>query len=211
MGQSSEVQKTLTNTFITVGLMVGITGVVSYFSLGLQLGLMTYLACFVASFALIFATRKFSTGPIGLVMLAAFAGFQGVTLGPLLTHYLAMTNGTSIISTAAGLTAAGTFACAMYAISSRRDFSRMGGFLMAGTVVLIVASLISMFFPVPLVQVTISAVGALLFMGWLLYEVGAIVNGDETNYINASLGIFLSVLNLFISLLRIVGFLQNDD
>ena len=191
--------------------MVGITGIASYFSLGLKMGLMAYLACFVASIGLIFATRKFSTGPIGLLMLAIFAGLQGVTLGPLLTHYLAMSNGSGIIATAAGLTAVGTFACAMYAITSKKDFSRMGGFLMAGTVVLIVASLISMFFPVPLVQVTISAVGALLFMGWLLYDVGAIVSGEETNYINASLGIFLDVLNLFINLLRIVGFLPSSD
>lgn len=209
--QSSATQKTLTNTFVTVGAMLAILGAVSVSSLGLHLGIGASLACFVASIGLIFATRKFSGGALGLLMLALFAGLQGITLGPLLTHYLALKGGAGMVGTAAGLTAIGTFACAGYAITSKKDFSRMGGFLLAGTIVLVVASIISVFFPVPLLSVALGAVGALLFLGWLLYDVGAIVSGQETNYINASLGIFLDILNLFTSLLRIMGFWPSGD
>ncbi len=208
---SPAIQKTLANTFWTVGGMLAILAVSSVASMGLKLGLGMTLGLLAVSIGLIFATNAYKNSPFGLVLIAAFAGLQGVVLGPLLTHYLAMANGAFIVGSAAAMTALATFTCATYAITSRRSFSQFRGFLLGGTIVLIVASLISMFFPIPLLHVTISAVGALLFLGWLLYDVSSIVTGEETNYITASLGIFLDILNLFVHLLRIMGFLSSDD
>lgn len=208
---SASVNKTLSNTFFTVGAMMALTGVASVFTMGMQLSLWAYLGCFIASIALIFATHAFRNSGFGLVLLAGFSALQGVTLGPLLTHYLAMPNGASLVASAAGMTALATFGCAAYAITTRRDFSRWRGFLFAGLVVLILASLVGLFVNLPALHLTLSVVSAVLFTGWLLYDVGSIVNGQETNYITASLGIYLDVLNIFISLLRIFGFLPGGD
>lgn len=207
---SDAVRKTLANTFWTVGAMLAITGVASLFTMDMKLGLMAHLGLFAASLALLFATNAFRDSGFGLVLLAAFAGIQGVTLGPLLSHYLAMKGGASVVSLAAGLTALATFACATYASVSRRDFSRWGSFLTVGTLLLLVALIVGIFVPIPALHLTISAIGALLFTAWLLYDIGAIVNGQQTNYISAAIGIYLDILNLFLHLLRLLGILSND-
>jgi modulator of FtsH protease len=124
---------------------------------------------------------------------------------------LSVPGGASIVTNAALLTALATFACAAYAIKSKRDFSRMRGFLMAATLVLIVASLLAIFLKIPGLQVAISAVTAVIFLGWLLHDVGEVVSGAETNYISAALGIYLDVLNIFVSLLNILGVIPGGD
>lgn len=204
-GLSQEVTKTLTNTFMTVGAMLMLTALASYFSLELKLGLGVTLALFAGSIGLIFAANALRNSGYGLAILALFAVIQGIVLGPVMGHYISLKNGTSILLMTTALTALATFSVAGYAIISRKDFSQMRGFLMGGLIVLIVASLIGMFFTVPGLSLTLAALGSVLFMGWLLYDVGSIVTGQETNYISASLSIFLDILNLFTSLLRLVG------
>lgn len=208
---AGSIQKTLFNTFVTVGGMTALTGVAAFACLGLKLGLGMTLGLFVASLVVLFATLAFRNSGFGLVLLGLFSALQGVTLGPVLNRYLHLSNGTGIVATAAGLTALATFACAAYAITSRRDFSQWFGFLFAGLIVVVVASLVALFIPIPGLHLTIAAVSALLFLGWLLYDVGAIVQGQETNYIVASLNIYLDVLNLFLNLLQLFGALGSDD
>lgn len=207
---SPAVSKTLTNTFVTVGAMVALTAVTSIASVGVRLSMVAYLVMFAASIGLIFATRALRNSAWGLLALAAFAALQGVVLGPLLAHYLGLRSGGSVIATSLVLTSGATFGCAGYAIASRRDFSQLRGMLFGGLLVLVLASLVGLFFPMPGMQLALAAFGALLFVGYLLLDVGDIVSGLETNYISASLGIFLDVLNLFLSILRLLGIVGDD-
>lgn len=208
---SPAIQKTLTQTFWTVGVMLALTSIASFFALGLKLSGVAMVVLFVVSLGLLWATSKYRNSGIGLVLLAAFALLQGVIMGPILNHYLSLSGGVNLVLTAAGLTATATFACAGYAIVSRRDFSRMGSFLFAATIVLVVAMIVAIFIKIPMLTVILSAVMAVLFLLWLLYDVGQIVNGTETSYISASIGIFLDIVNLFTSILRILGFIGGDD
>ncbi len=210
MGLSASVNKTLTNTFIAVGGMWVITAVASMATLSWKPGLAAMLGLFVLSLVLVVATVKLRDSGWGLALLAAFAGVQGAVLGPLLNHYLSMRNGTEVVGTAALLTAGATFACAAYAISTRKDFSQWFGFLFGGLIVVILASLVTLFFPMPALSLTISAVSAVLFLGWMLYDVSEVVQGRETSYISAALGIYLDMLNFFLSVLRLLGYVNDD-
>lgn len=208
---SGSIRKTLFNTFATVGSMLAMTAVASYFAVGVQLSFWMSLLIFAVGIGLIFAIQAFRNSGVGLVLLAAFSVLMGITLAPMITLHLAMPNGAMLVANAAGLTAVATFACALYAISSKRDFSRIGAFLFAGTIVLLVAMLVSMFVQVPALHLTVSAVGVLLFTGWLLHDMSKIVTGKETNYISASIGVYLDILNMFTHLLRLLGLLPKSD
>lgn len=208
---SEGVRKTLFNTFVSVGAMMAITAVVGAASLSLQLGLGAVLGLFAASLVLIFAINYARNSPFGLVLLAAFSGLQGVSMGPVLNHYLNMQGGSGIVASAAGLTALAAFGCAVYAIQSKRDFSRWRGFLFASTLVLLVAMLAAIFIPIPALHIALSAATAVLFTAWLMFDIGAILNGQETNYVSAALSIYLDLLNIFMSLLRLLGVMSSDD
>lgn len=210
-GFSPAISKTLTNTFIAVGGMLAITAVTAFFSLGIQLGLVAFIGLVVAMFGLVIALRWTAKGPMGLVVLAGLSGVMGVLMGPVLTRYLAMPNGASLVATAAGLTAVTTFTCAMVAATSKRDFSKMRSFLIAGLVALLIASVVGIFVQIPALHLTISVIGAMLFTAWLLYDVQAVIRGTETNYINAACGIYLDVINIFNYLLSILGFTSSRD
>lgn len=208
---SDAVRNTLFNTFATVGGMLALTAVASYFAVGIQISFMMMLLIFAVSIGLIFAIQAFRNSGVGLVLLAAFSVLMGVTLAPMITQHLAMPHGAMLVANAAGLTAVATFACALYAISSKRDFSRIGAFLFAGTIVLLVAMIVGMFVQVPALHLTLSAIGVLLFTGWLLHDVSKIVTGQETNYISASIGVYLDIVNMFSHLLRLLGLLPKSD
>lgn len=207
----ASIRKTLTNTFLAIGCMWLITAIGSYATLNMRLGIGGALGGLVVSIALIFAVRKFQDSAVGLGLLGLFALIQGLVLGPVMNHYLSLKNGPQLVMMAAGMTTLATFACAAYCTTTRKSFSKLGGFLFAGLIVLLVASLIAMFFPTPAVQLTISVLSCLLFTAFMLYDISNVVNGQETNYISAALGIYLDMLNMFTSLLRILGVINSDD
>jgi len=205
------IRKTLSNTLITVGAMWLITAVVGFMTRDAQIGGGLMLGLFVASLVTIFAVHKFRNSPVGLGLLALFAALSGASLGPILARYAGMAGGTQMIATAAALTAAATFGCAMYAITSRRSFSHLGGFLFAAILVFLVASIIAVFVQSSILSLGLSVVGSLLFTVFLLYDISEVVTGQETNYISASLSIFLDMFNLFMNLLRFLGLVGSDD
>lgn len=137
-----------------------------------------------------------------------FTALSGLGLGPTLTHYINMPGGSSTVLTAAVITTAVTLALTAYVHKTGKDFSRMGGFLFAGLIVVILASIAALF--VPAMQAGVSAVAALLFSGFILYDTSRLVRGEEDNYVMAAVSMYLNVLNLFLSVLQLLGFSSND-
>jgi modulator of FtsH protease len=161
-------------------------------------------------FGLLFLVNKYRDRGLGVAFVFALTGFMGYTLGPIISHYLNMPNGAQTVMTAMGGTAAIFLGLSAYALVSKRDLSFMGGFLTVGVLVAFLAGLAAIFFKIPALSLTVSAVFVLLMSGMILYETNNIVRGGETNYVMATLSLFVSIFNLFTSLLHLLGFANND-
>jgi len=160
-------------------------------------------------FAAIAANRNSS---VGVVILLGLTFLLGMLLGPILQHALHLSNGAQIVGLAAGGTGIILMTLAGIATTTKKDFSFMGKFLMVGIVLMIVASLANIFLQIPAMALAMSAVGVILFSGFILYDVSRIVNGGETNYVMATLGLYLSIYNLFTSLLQLLmGLMGSND
>ena len=157
-----------------------------------------------------FVLPKFANSPKGILVVFAVTGLLGIGLGPMLNHYLATSNGPTMVATALGGTGAIFLGLSGYAIVSKRDFTFMGGFLFAGFMVVILAMLANLFLQMPALQIVLSAAIILLMSGFILFDTSRIINGGETNYINATVGLFLSIYNIFQSLLLLLG-MGGDD
>lgn len=159
----------------------------------------------IGYFGLLFAVHKLQNSGWALPAVFALTGFMGYTLGPLLAHTLALPGGAGTIVAALAATGATFVGLSAYVLTTRRDFSFMGGFLFAGMVIAIVLALVAYFFTMPALALAVSAMVALLSVGLILFETSRIVNGGETNYVLATVGLFVSAFNLFTSLLSLFG------
>jgi modulator of FtsH protease len=166
--------------------------------------IMTPLLMFAAMLGMLFVVTRLRNSGWGVVALFGFTFIAGVFLTPILTVAAGFRNGGQLVALAGGMTAAIFFAMAAVATITKRDFSFMGKFLFIGMVLLIVASIANLFFQVPAVSVAISAIAVMIFSAYLLYDLSNIIRGGETNYIMATLGLFLSLYNIFISLLNLL-------
>jgi len=146
----------------------------------------------------------------GLPVVFGITGLMGLGLGPILNTYLAMSNGSEIVGTAMGGTGIIFLGLSGYALTSKRDFSFMGGFLMTGMLVVLLAALANIFINIPALQLAISAVVILIMSGFILYDTSRMVHGGETNYIMATIGLYLSIYNIFVHLLILLG-ISGDD
>ena len=162
-------------------------------------------------FGLLFLTAKFRDSALGLAFVFALTGFMGYTLGPILNAYLALPNGGQVVMTAMGATGAIFLGLSGYALTSRRDFSFMGGFLMVGIVVAFLGGLGAVFLEMPGLSLAVSAMFVLLMAGLILYETSNIIHGGETNYIMATVTLYVSIYNLFTSLLHLLGVMGSQD
>jgi len=157
-----------------------------------------------------YLTQKTRDSSLGLVFTFLFTGFVGYTLGPILNAYIGAGLGFAIIP-ALGGTALTFMACSAYALTTKRDLSFLGGILMAGCVVAVVCMLASFFLQMPVLYLTISGLFVLISTGTILLGTQSIIRGGETNYISATLTLYISIYNLFLSLLQIFGVLGSDD
>ncbi|MHB0926812.1 MAG: Bax inhibitor-1/YccA family protein, partial [Gallionellaceae bacterium] len=166
--------------------------------------IMSSLLMFGAMMGMMFAVSALRNSVWGIAALFGFTLVAGVFLGPILQVALHLKNGAQLIGMAAGGTGIIFFSLATIATVTKKDFSFMGKFLFIGLILLIVASLANVFFQIPALSLTISAIGVLIFSAYILFDVSRIVHGGETNYVMATLGLFLSIYNLFISLLQLL-------
>ena len=162
-------------------------------------------------FGLLFLTTKFRNRDLGIVFVFALTGFMGYTLGPILNAYLTLPNGGQIVMLAMGATAAIFLGLSTYVRASGKDFSFMGGFLLAGIVVAFLAGLGAIFLQMPALSLAVSATFVMLMAGLILYQTSNIINGGETNYIMATVTLYVAIFNLFTSLLHLLGFMSGDD
>jgi modulator of FtsH protease len=147
----------------------------------------------------------------GLVSVFALTGFMGLTLGPILSMYLSIPNGDQIVMTAMGGTGVIFLGLSGYALTTRKDFSFLGGFLMVGILVAFLAGIASLFFSMPGLSLAVSAMFVLLMSGLILYQTSQIIHGGETNYIMATVTLYISIYNLFVSLLQLLGAFGGNE
>ena len=203
--------KVLRNTYSLLSMTLLFSALTAGTSMALNLPHPGIILTLAGYFGLLFATAKFRNSSMGLVFVFALTGFMGYTLGPILNSYLGMANGGQIVMTAMAMTGAIFLGLSGYALVTRKDFSFMGSFLMVGIIVGFLAGLAAVFFSMPALSLTVSAVFVLLMSGLILYETSNIIHGGETNYIMATASLFLSILNIFSSLLHLLGALGGDD
>lgn len=202
--------RVLRNTYMLLALTLGFSAITAGTAAALQLPHPGILITLAGYFGLLFLVNKYRDRGLGVALVFALTGFMGYTLGPVISHYLNMPNGTQTVMMAMGGTAAIFMGLSAYALVTKRDLSFMGGFLTVGILVAFLAGLAALFFQIPALSLTVSAVFVLLMSGLILYETNNIVRGGETNYVMATVTLFVSIFNLFTSLLHLLGFAGND-
>ena len=205
-----EQNKVLRNTYMMLALTMIPTIIGAFVGLSVSLSFMAQhpimapLLMFGLMMGMLFAVSALRNSVWGIAMLLGFTFVAGVFLGPILQHALHLRNGAQLIGLAAGGTGLIFFSLATIATVSKKDFSFMGKFLFIGVILLVVASLANIFFAIPALSLTISAIAVLLFSAYILYDVSRIVNGGETNYVMATMGLYLSIYNIFVHLLSLL-------
>ncbi|KZN32489.1 Bax inhibitor-1/YccA family protein [Pseudoalteromonas luteoviolacea] len=207
---TTETNKVLKSTYFLLAMTLAFSAITAAISMTMALPRFTGMICSLVAMGLIFVIHKKanSSSAIGLVFL--FTGILGFGLGPLLNAYLNLPNGGLLIAQALGSTALIFFGLSAYALTTKKDFSFMGGFLTIGILVTFGVSIVNIFIGSPMVFIAINAVFVLLMSAMILFETSKIVNGGETNYILATVGLYVAIYNLFTSLLMLLG-MSNDD
>ncbi|MFD2228627.1 Bax inhibitor-1/YccA family protein [Alkalimarinus sediminis] len=198
----------LRNTYMLLGLTIAFSAVVAFFSMNMPRP--GFLITLVGFYGLFFLTAKLRNSPWGLASTFALTGFMGYTLGPLIGMF-AGAGAMGIVTDALGLTALVFFGLSAYALISKKDFSFLSGFLMAGFVVLVGAMLLSLFTDISGLHLAISCGFVLFSSAAILYETGNIIHGGERNYIMATISLYVSIYNIFVSLLSILSSFNGDD
>lgn len=210
-----ETAKVLRNTYALLAMTVLFSAVTAGIALALGMGRGMGLICSIAAIVLVwFVLPRTANSAKGIGVVFAFTGLLGASLGPMLNYYISAGSG-QVVMQALGTTALIFFALSAYVLTTRKDFSFMGGFLFVGLIAVLVCALgmvIAGFFGIymPLASVVLSGVVALLFSGFILYDTSRIIHGGETNYLMATTALYLDILNLFTSLLHIFGFASDD-
>lgn len=199
--------KVLRSTYALLSVTLIFSALMAAVSTFLNIGYGASMACSVGALVLIwFVLPRTAESAAGIAVVFAFTGLLGFGLGPILNHYLHMANGPEMIATSMGGTAIIFLGLSGYALTTQRDFSFLGGFLFAGILVVLLASFAGIFLQMPGLWLAINAAVIMIFSGFILFDTSRIVNGGETNYILATTSIYLSIYNIFISLLRLLGF-----
>ena len=200
------------NTYSLLALTLLFSGLTAGLSMLLAVPPMAYLFCIGGALVLVwFVLPKAARSANGLWVVFGITGLLGFGLGPILSIYLALPNGSSVVMTALGGTGVIFLALSGYALTTRRDFSFLGGFLFTGFIVVLVAIIANLFLQIPVLSLVISAVVILIMSGFILFDTSRMVNGGETNYILATVSLYLSIFNIFIHLLHLLGIASGDD
>lgn len=203
--------KVLKNTYMLLSMTLLFSAFTAGISMAMGLPHGAALVLMLVGFGLLFVVHKMADTSKGLLAIFAFTGVMGASIGPMLNHYMSMPGGPSLVMQALGGTAVVFFGLSAYALTTRKDFSFMGGFLMVGLLVAVVAMIANIFLAIPALSLTISAAVVMIMSGLILFDTSRIINGGETNYIRATVGLYLSIYNLFIHMLHLLTAFGGDD
>jgi modulator of FtsH protease len=204
--------KLIKNTYMLLSLTLLFSALTAGMSMVLNLPHPGMIITLVGYFGLLWATNKFANSGWGLLFVFLLTGFMGLTLGPIISAYIqAFSNGAELVMMAMGGTGVIFLGLSGYALTSRKDFSFMGGFLMVGILVAFLAGIGAAIFSIPALSLAVSAMFVLLMSGLILYQTSQIVHGYETNYILATVTLYVSIYNLFLSLLQLLGAFSGED
>ena len=203
--------KMIRNTYMLLSMTLLFSALTAGLSLAMRLPHPGMIITLVGYFGLLFLTTKLRNSGWGLLSVFALTGFMGYTLGPIIGYYLGLPNGGQTVMMAMAGTAVIFLSLSGYALTTRKDFSFMGGFLTIGILLAFLAGLAAIFLGIPALSLTISAAFVLLMSGLILYETSNIIQGGETNYVMATVSLFVSIFNLFTSLLHLLGFSNGSD
>jgi len=204
-----EVSNVLRNTYGLLGLTLLFSAFTAF--LMRNSAPMHFLITLVGFYGLLFLTHKLRNSPWGLVSVFALTGFMGMTLGPIISYYLSIRGGAGIVAAAFSMTALVFCGLSAYVLTTRKDMSFLSGFIIAGVFVLLGAMLANWAFQISGLSLAISAAFVLFSSACILYETSAIIHGGERNYIIATVGLYVSIYNLFLSLLNLIGAFAGDD
>ncbi len=203
--------KVVRNTYTLLSLTLLFSALTAGASMTLDLPHPGLLLTLGGYFGLLFLTARFRNSALGLGCVFALTGFMGYTLGPMLNSYLALPNGAQLVMTAMGGSGVIFLGLSAYALTTRKNFNFMGGFLISGILVAFLAGLAALFFEMPGLSLAVSAMFVLLMTGLILYETSNIIHGGETNYIMATVTLYVAIFNLFTSLLHLLGFMNGEE
>ena len=205
-----QTNKVLRNTYMLLAMTLAFSAVCAGIAMAVGISPMMSLVMPIGAFITLFVVQKKADSASGIYWVFAFTGLMGASLGYTLNFYLGVA-GPGLIMEALGATALVFFALSAYALTTKKDFSFMGGFLVVGLVVVLVAAIANIFFAVPAVSLAISAAIVFIMSGFILFDTSRIIHGGETNYIRATVSLYLNIYNLFTSILHLLGAFGGDD
>ena len=209
--EQQEVSRVLRNTYGLLAITLVFSGIMAYVAQQMRVGYPNVFVVLIGFYGLFFLTNKLRDSVWGLVSTFALTGFMGFILGPILNRYLGMQGGAEVVSSAFAMTALVFGGLSAYVLITRKDMSFLGGFITAGFFVLLGAVLASMFFQISGLQLAISAGFVLFSSVCILFQTSAIIHGGQRNYIMATISLYVSIYNLFVSLLQLFGLMGRDD
>lgn len=207
-----QTNKVIRNTYALLSATLLFSALTAGLSMAMDLPHPGLIVTLVGYFGLLFLTTHFRNSAIGLLCVFGLTGFMGLTLGPILNAYIGhYANGTELVMTALGGTGITFVGLSAYALTTRKDFSFLGGMLGAGILVAFLAGLGAIFFDIPGLSLAVSSMFVVLMAGLILFQTSEIIHGGETNYIMATVTLYVSIYNLFTSLLQLLGVFGGDD
>lgn len=207
-GASISINKVLKNTYLLLSMTLIFSGIMAFAGIALGIGFGAALVADIAGIVLLwFVLPRTAHSAAGIGVMFAMTGLLGFGLAPIISHYLAVNP--TIVSTALGGTGAIFLGLSAYALTTRRDFSFLGGFVFAGVLVVLAAAVANIFLQMPIFFLVINAAIVMLMTAMILWETSRIVNGGETNYIMAAAGLFIAIINMFQALMHLLGALDD--
>ena len=210
-GSALQTNKVLRNTYLLLAMTLTFSAVCAGIAAAMNIGPGAALGMNLAALVMIFFLNKASQSSMGILFVFAFTGLLGGSLGYTLNYYAGFQNGPEMIMQAFGATALVFFGLSGYVLTTKKDFSFMGGFLIVGLIVAVVASLANLFFQIPALSLAVSAAIVFIMSGFILFDTSRIINGGETNYIRATVSMYLNIYNLFTSILHLLVAFGGDD
>ncbi|MCF6280770.1 MAG: Bax inhibitor-1/YccA family protein [Candidatus Polarisedimenticolaceae bacterium] len=211
-GSILSTNKLIKNTYMLLSMTLLFSAATAGLSMVFNLPHPGFILTLVGFYGLFFLTHKFANSSMGLVCVFALTGFMGLTIGPIIGAYTTMfSNGNQLVMTAMGGTGVIFLGLSGYALTTRKNFSFMGGFLMVGVLVAFLAGIGAAIFSIPALSLAVSAMFVMLMSGMILYQTSDLIHGGETNYILATVGLYVTIYNLFLSLLHLLGIFAGED